>query len=201
MKQSPKITITLLAILITGFSFGQTGKAVTEYLGVPGPVVIDNGSYGLVWSSHPSPAYYKQEYIAAKDNVERFKKMVLVEVLTGDAKPADLAQAKIAELNQLKNTNPIVNYEVFRKNGEVLLDFLVSENTPDGKKINILERNVYRYRAFTDKAGKKGVMLFGVSERSYGNDADIFLSSLKKNKPVLLNAVAGFTIPEISLKN
>jgi len=44
-------------------------------------------------------------------------------------------------------------------------------------------------------------MLFGVSERSYGNDADAFLSSLKKNKPVLLNAVAGFSIPEVSLKN
>jgi len=201
MKQRLKLSITLLVIFIAGLSFGQTGKAVTEYLGIPGPVVINNGSFSLAWSAHPSPAYYKQEYIGAKDNLERFKKMVLVEVLTGDARPADLAKAKMAELDQLKKSNPIVNYEVFQKNGEILLDFLLSENSADGKKIIILERNVYRYRSFTDKAGKKGVMLFGVSERSYGNDADAFLSSLKKNKAVLLNTVAGFSIPEVSLKN
>lgn len=201
MKQRTKISITLLAILISSLSFGQTGKPVTEYLGIPGPVVINNGSYGLAWSAHPSPAYYKQEYIAVKDNLQRFKKMVLAEVLTGDAKPADLAKAKMAELDQLKKSNPIVNYEVFQKNGEILLDFLLSENSADGKKIVVLERSVYRYRAFTDKAGKKGVMLFGVSERSYGDEADAFLVSLKKNKAVLLNAVAGFSIPEISLKN
>lgn len=201
MKQRTKISITLLAILISSLSFGQPGKPVTEYLGIPGPVVINNASYGLAWSAHPSPAYYKQEYIGSKDNLQRFKKMVLVEILTGDVKPADLAKAKMTELEQLKKSNPIVNYEVFQKNGEILIDFLMSENSADGKKINIVERNVYRYRAFADKAGKKGVMLFGVSERSYGNDADAFLLSLKKDKAVLLNTVAAFAIPEISIKN
>ncbi len=201
MKQRTMSAILLVAVLFTGHSFGQTGKPVAEYLNVPGPVVINNGSYSLAWSAHPSPGYYKQEYIGAKDNLQRFRKMVMIEVLTGDARPADLAKAKMAELDQLKKSNPIVNYEVFQKNGEILLDFLLSENSADGKKISILERNVYRYRSFTDKAGKKGVMLFGVSERSYGKEADAFLSSLKKNKAVLLNAVAGFSIPEISLKN
>lgn len=201
MKQRMKISLTILAFLITGLASGQSGKPVTEYLGIPGPVVINNVSFSLAWSAHPSPAYYKQEYIGVNDNLQRFKKMVLAEVLTGDAKPADLAKAKMAELDQLKKSNPMVNYEVFQKNGEVLLDFLLSENSADGKTIIVLERNVYRYRAFADKAGKKGVMLFGVSERSYGKEADAFLSSLKKNKAVLLNAVAGFSIPEVSLKN
>ncbi len=199
MKPGSKLATTALTILISAFSFGQTGKTVVEYLGIPGPIVINNNSYNLVWSSHPSAAYYKQEYIGAKDKVEKFKKMVLVEILIGDAKPIDLAQSKIAELKQLKESNPIVNYEVFQKNGEVLLDFLVSENTPDGK-ISILERNVYRYKTVTDKTGRKGIMLFSISERSYGNEADTFLSSLKNSKSVLLNAVAAFKIPEISIK-
>ena len=124
----------------------------------------------------------------------------MIEVLTGDARAADLAKAKIAELKQLKESNPLVNYEMFQKNGEIIIDFLLSENSPDGKNINIVERNVYRYKEITDKNGKKGVMLFGVSERSYGNDVDAFLSSLKKNKSTLTNAVAAFVIPEITIK-
>lgn len=126
--------------------------------------------------------------------------MVLVEVLIGETKAADLAKAKVAELKQMKETNPMVNYEVFQKNGEIIVDFLLSERSADGKKINILERNVYRYKDITEKNGQKGVMLFGASERSYGNDVDAFLASLKKTKSVLTNAVASFVNPAITIK-
>ncbi len=198
MKQ--KLRLTLFTAFISALLFAQAGKSVPDYLGIPGPMLLNGNTFNLAWSSHPSAAYYKQEYIPAKDKVERFKKMVLNEVLMGDNKPIDLAQSKISELKQLKISNPIVNYEIFQKNGEVLLDFLLSENSADGKTINILERNVYRYKAITDKSGKKGVMLFGASERSYGSESDAFLISLKKNKSVLLNAVAAFSIPQVSLK-
>ena len=200
MITKTRIITTAVTFVIAISSYAQTGKAVTEYLAVPGPIVLNKESFGLVWSSHPSATYYKQEYIGSKDKVEKFKKMVMIEVLTGDARAADLAKAKIAELKQLKESNPLVNYEMFQKNGEIIIDFLLSENSPDGKNINIVERNVYRYKEITDKNGKKGVMLFGVSERSYGNDVDAFLSSLKKNKSTLTNAVAAFVIPEITIK-
>jgi hypothetical protein len=75
----------------------------------------------------------------------------------------------------------------------------VSQNLPNGQ-IKILERNVYRYKAFSGKNGQKGVILFGASERSYDKAADDYLLNLKKNKSILLNAVAAFNIPEISLK-
>ncbi len=170
-----------------------------DYLNVPGPIVLNKNTYNLTWSSHPSANYYKQEYLGAKEKIDRYNKMVMMEVLIGDAKPLDLATAKINELKQMKQTNPIVNYDVFQKNGEILLDFLLSENTADGK-ISILERNVYRYKAFTDKNGNKGVILLAASERSYGSEADSFLVNLKKNKSALMNAVGAFTIPEMSIK-
>lgn len=191
-----------ISLLFTVFSFtmsyAQSGK--TDYLNVPGPIVLNKETFNLAWSSHPSGAYYKQEYIMTGDKIEKFKKMVMVEVLIGDSRPADLVKAKTAELNQMKQTNPIVNYETLQKNGEYILDFLVSENSADGKKINILERNVYRYKAITDKNGKKAVMLFAASERAYGNKVDGFLSALKTNKSVLQNAVAAFTLPQITFK-
>ena len=195
-----KLLTAAATFLISIIAYGQSSKPITEYLNVPGPIVLIKDSFKLAWSSHPSSNYYKQEYIGSKDKLEKFKKMVMVEVLIGEVKAADLVKGKISELNQLKETNPLVNHEVFQKNGEFILDFLLSENAPDGKKVNIIERNVYRYKEITDKNGKKGVMLFGISERGYGNDVDTFLTSLKKNKATLTNAVAAFVLPEITVK-
>ena len=157
-----KILTVLLSAFIASIVYGQTSNPVTEYLNVPGPIVLNKDTFKLAWSSHPSATYYKQEYIGAKDNIEKFKKMVMVEVLVGNEKAADLAKAKIAELKQLKLTNPLVNHEVFQKNGEYIIDFLLSQNSPDGKKVSIIERNVYRYKEVTDKNGKKAMLLFGV---------------------------------------
>lgn len=200
MTKKTKVILTVAIFLIAITSYGQNSKPITEYLSVPGPIVLNNESFNLTWSSHPSANYYKQEYIGSKDKIEKFRKMVMLEVLVGPVKAADLAKAKIAELKQIKETNPLVNHEVFQKNGEIIVDFLLSENSPDGKNVNIIERNIYRYKEITDKNGKKGVLLFGISERAYGNDVDTFLSSLKKNKPTLTNAVAAFVIPQIAIK-
>ncbi|MEO6637530.1 MAG: hypothetical protein ABIN25_04595, partial [Ginsengibacter sp.] len=84
------------------------------------------------------------------------------------------------------------------KTGEYLIDFLLSANGADGS-MNIVERNVYRYKSFTDKAGKAGVQLFGVSTRSYGADIDKFFAALKANRKDLINKVAQFKLPEIKI--
>ena len=63
-----------------------------------------------------------------------------------------------------------------------------------------MERNVYRYQTFSDKTGKKGVLLFAVSSRAYAAAVNSFFITLKTNKKVLLNEVAQFKMPEISIK-
>jgi hypothetical protein len=193
-----KLSITILGLFAIFFCEGQAAKP-TDYLNVPGPIILNNITFNLAWTSHPSSNYYKQEYITSKDNIEKYTKMISVELLVSDATAADLAKTKMDELKQLKTTNPIINYEIFQKNGEIILDFLISQNSAEGK-VSIVERNVYRYKAFAGKNGQKGVMLFGASERAYGNGVDAFLLSLKKNKAVLLNAVAAFNLPQISIK-
>ncbi len=190
-------TLTGIFVLIYACSFCQTNKPVTNFLHIPAPISFLDKSYNLSWSSHPSAAYYKHEYITATDNPDRYAQMIMIEALVGDAKPFDLMSAKIAELKKMKETNPLVNYEMFQKNGEYILDFLVSDNAANGD-INIIERNVYRYKAGEDKSGKKYVLLFGVSERAYGDKSQEFLLNLKKNKSVLSNAVAAFSIPSVS---
>lgn len=173
-----------------------------DYLGIPGPVVFSNKSYHLSWSSHPAINFYKHEYVAKGDTVERFRSMILIDVMTGNVNLKDIVSGKIEELKKVKQQNPAVNYESFDnpKTGEYMLDFLLIANAADGST-NIAEHNVYRYKKITDKSGKTGVMLFGVSTRSYGNEITSFLNGLKANKSNIVKQVAEFNIPAVSLKN
>jgi hypothetical protein len=196
----------LVIAMIIGFAPDKNCYAqhqVKDYLSISGPIKFDGQDYDLAWSSHPSDNYYKHEYIQKDDNVEKFKRMVLIEYVAGDVDVKTMVGLKISELNRLKKSNPIVNFSVFKKNetGEYLLDFLVSENTPDGSHINIVERNVYRYIKITDSSGRKGVLLFAISDRAYGNDIDSFFAQLKSNKESLIKEVGKFNVPEVKIVN
>jgi len=196
MNLKNKVITVLLGLFLTTVSFAQTAKP-TEYLGVAGQISFDKISYNLAWTSHPTANYYKQEYLAKGDTIGKFKKLVLLEIITGKTKLKDVVAAKVTELKKMKASNPVVSYETFEKDGEIMLDFLVSENTPDGKYLSIVERNVYRYKSVVDKNGQKGVLLFGVSERAYGDDIDKFFPNLKAHRFDLINLVGGFETPEI----
>lgn len=193
-----KISLSLLYLFI--FCSVNAQKAV-DYLSVPGPLIFDNASFNLTWSSHPTATFYKQEYIVKGDVVERFKKMVLIDVVSANNDIKEVVGAKLTELKTMKATNPIVNYQVFdnAKIGEYMIDFILSQNAADGS-IEILERNVYRYKTVRDKAGNKAILLFGVSTRAYGNEATTFLKNLKAIKTDLVNKVAAFKLPEITIK-
>ena len=135
----------------------------------------------------------------SQELIEKFKKLILLEILIGNTAVKDIVAAKISELKQMKLSNPLVQYEAFEKGGEVILDFLVSQNAADGKSVSIVERNVYRYKSLVEKTGKKGVLLFAVSERSYGNDIDRFLSNLKARRFDLVTLVGAFNVPAITV--
>lgn len=186
----------LVGFLCTTFAFGQTTKP-TEYLGVSGPISFDNVSYKLAWAFHPADNFYKQEYLSKGDSIEKFKKLLMLDFITGKTKLKDIVAAKVSELEKRKLSNPVINYETFEKDGEVMLDFIISENTHDGKLVSIVERNVYRYKSIVDKSGNKGVLLFGVSERYYGNDIDAFFATFKSKRFELINLVGAFDMPEI----
>ena len=119
-----KAAMALFTLLSISLCIGQ-GTKIKEYLGVPGPITLGNVTYNLIWTSHPTKTYYKQEYLPKGDNVEKFKKMVMVEVLTGNPSAKELGNRKVKELKEMKASNPIINYEAFDKNGEMMLDFIV----------------------------------------------------------------------------
>ncbi|MGG9963133.1 hypothetical protein [Ferruginibacter sp. SUN106] len=194
---------TILAVLLSIFSvIAYAQNNTRDYLNIPGPVVFDSQSFHLDWSSHPAVNFYKQEYLTKNDSAGKYKTMLMMDVITGDKNLKDIVAEKIKELKNLKATNPLISYESFGNAaaGEYMLDFVLTAGTPDGKQLSIAERNVYRYKTFVDKGGKRGVLLFGVSTRAYGKDISNFYAALKTNKSQLVNQVAKYTIPEIKVR-
>jgi len=202
MKRFSNGLLFLAGILFIAPAFCQTQKSMKDYLSIPEPIVFNNKSYNLSWSSHPAQNFYKHEYIVKGDNVDKFQSMILIDVITGNTNLKEIVAGKVEELKKLKAQNPVVNYQSFDnpKTGEYIIDFLLTANAADGT-INIAEHNIYRYKKLADKSGKTGVVLFGISTRSYGSEITTFLNELKTSKNNLVNQVAQFNIPSINITN
>ena len=190
-----KKRLALFLMFIAQFVMAQ--NKVEDYLHLGDKYRFDNKDYGLVWSSHPASNFYKQEYILPNENVEKYKRLILIDFIEGDLAPKDVLSGLVNSLENSKKQNPVINYKVYEKNNEYMIDFIMSENSQDGKEVLILERNVYRYfRINTPK--RKGVLLFGVSDRAYTKkEMDNMFSVLKNKKLDLVNKVIQIEVPKI----
>lgn len=195
-----EILLFISAVLLATLSMAQSIKPTTNYLGIEGSIIIDGQSFSLSWSAHPSPNFYKQEYLEKGSPVDKYKTMVLIDVVTGDQDIKAAVTAKINELKKMKASNPVINYDVIRNpsTGEYLVDFLLTANEVDGS-VSIVEHNVYRYALFTDKNGNKGLLLFGISTRGYGTEVDNFLLQVKARRKTVISTIAKYPLPAISI--
>lgn len=176
---------------------GHTGDSAVDHLSLSGPIEFNGESYRLSWSSHPTPYYYKQEYLPPGQTSERFERMVLIEATVRGVDVDGAVAAQVNRLNKRKSTDPTVNFAAFRnpKNGEIVLDFILSAKDPKGE--DVVEWNAYRYAAWRSKGGETGVLLFGISRRAYGDNATDFLRGLKSVRPAEVKALAGYTLPVV----
>ena len=190
-----KRRLVLFLMFIAQFVMAQ--NKVEDYLHLGSKYRFDNKDYELVWSSHPASNFYKQEYILPNENVEKYKRLILIDFIEGDLDPKDVLSGLANSLENSKKQNPVINYKVYEKNNEYMIDFIMSENSQDGKEVLILERNVYRYfRINTPK--RKGILLFGVSDRAYTKkEMDNMFSVLKNKKLDLVNKIIQIEVPKI----
>ena len=187
----------LILFLMLMVQFFMAQNKVEDYLHLGDKYRFDNKDYKLVWSSHPASNFYKQEYILPNENVEKYTRMIMIDFLEGDLTPKDAISNFVNNLENSKKQNPIINYQMYEREDEYMLDFIISKNSQDGKEVLILERNVYRYfRINTPK--RKGVLLFGVSDRAYTKkEMDNMFSVLKNKKLDLVNKVIQIEVPKI----
>ena len=187
----------LILFLMLMVQFFMAQNKVEDYLHLGDKYRFDNKDYKLVWSSHPMDNFYKQEYILSNENVEKYTRMIMIDFLEGDLTPKDAISNFVNNLENSKKQNPIINYQMYEREDEYILDFITSKNSQDGKEVLILERNVYRYfRINTPK--RKGVLLFGISDRAYTKkEMDNMFSVLKNKKLDLVNKVIQIEVPKI----
>ncbi|MDR7126356.1 hypothetical protein [Pseudotabrizicola sp. 4114] len=184
-------------IALTTVATPASAQGVTDYLGLPGRIAFDGQSYELAWSSQPNAGYAKHEYIPAGQVPETYESMIMVEVLAADIAPLAMATAQVEILNERKATDPLVNMELMQNDqtGEVLLDFLLSSRDDAGDYI--IEWNAYRYAAIETPDGAPAGLLFAISHRAYGDDAEAFLKGLKDRRPGQIQALAAAPLPDL----
>lgn len=181
-----------LMLVATPLSAALAQEAVVEALGVPGPIEFMGDAYALSWTSHPTPDYFKQEYLPEGQQFDSYTAMFMIDAVTSDVTPQAAANGQIAGLEQRKASDPMVNYHQITNSetGEVVLDFLLSDSsgaTP------ILEWNAYRYAKLGD-----GIALYAISRRAYGNDGDAFLAELSQIREDNIAALTEFALPPIT---
>ncbi len=130
MKKCLFLIISLISYL------GGFAQTATEYFSVGNPLKYCGEKYYLSWSANPQENYFIQEYLPKGETLAQYNQMFTVSVIFGDWTPSDAIQAKIAELDKRKNTDPMTNYIVVENDGDYILEFIVS----DTKK----RRNEYR---------------------------------------------------------
>lgn len=188
-------------MLLIQLMLGKVGVArsdgAVDRLSLPGSIEFNGESYRLSWSSHPTSHYYKQEYLPPGQTGERFQRMVLIEATVRGVDVNGAVAAQVNMLNKRKSTDPTVNFAVAKnpKNGEIILDFVLSAQDPKGE--DVVEWNAYRYAALRGKGGESGVLLFGISRRAYGDDTTNFLRRLKSARPAEVNALATYPLPVV----
>ena len=169
-----------IIILITSMlcCLGVSAQTVTEYFDVGNPIKYCGTKYSLVWSARPQENYYVQEYLPKGESLEHYNQMFTVSVIFGDITPLEAVQAKIAELEQRKKTDPVTNYLVAENNGEYILEFIVGDSS-DGK-MNIVEVDVH-YKQMTINGRNASVLSF-YSGRAYGDDIMQFIQSIPQKR-------------------
>lgn len=106
--------------------------------------------------------------------------MFTVSIIFWDITPLEAIQAKIAELEQRKKTDPVTNYLVTENNGEYILEFIVGDSS--NGKMNIVEVDLHYYKQMIINGRKASVLSF-YSCRAYGDDIIPFIKSIPEKRP------------------
>lgn len=193
--KSLKVSLASVAVIL--MSSSATPDTEKDYFGI-NEISFNDLSYKLAWSSHPTLQYYKQEYILEGETVEKFNNMVLIDFIQTDMPLEEVVTAQTNILNIRKQSDAVCKYELIKKNNEYILDFLMSEGNEYNLKL--LEWNAYHYKAYTDIAGNKGILMFGFSHRAYDSGAEELIRNLGLYRNKLMTTFVMHPMPEINLK-
>ena len=190
-----KYFLYLLPLLLC--SFMGDGDA-TDRIGVKGPLNFNKQEYYLAWTATPSRSYVVQEYLPKGDSIDHFNKMLAIHFFITDMSVTEAVQDKIESLKKMQEKDPVCKYAIMESpdKSEFMVDFIVSVSKDN--KVSIVEFNAWRYKRVDMGPGKKGVLVYAYSERSYGDAITAFMTNLKTTRNALLNEMIQAKIPVIT---
>jgi hypothetical protein len=191
MKRKNKlILLSLISFLCISFTTLNSPK---DFLGVGEKINFDKKEYSLVWSSNPSDNYYKQEYLPEGATLKEFNDMIIIESLMGDLTVKEAVKFKTSELDLLKKTNPVVNYKVYDKGNEKIIDFVISDGA------YIFEWNLYRYK---NEKGKALVLYAYTYRDSLVNNEVLkpFFGRITDNRNDMIKQLGELRLPKVKTK-
>lgn len=204
-----KKILLLFLLMAIGTASGYAGVAkttssetITRYFDVGNPIKFGGDKYYFAWSSRPYDFYMLQEYLPKGQSFEDYTKMFTVSVMfTGDSPmtSADAVKYKVAELEEIKKSDPVCNYIVSENDGEYIVDFIVS-NSNDKGELEFVEVDIHYYRDIVVKGMKATYLLF-YSCRAYGDDIMPFLESIPSKREQWYKDITELDIlPEFKFK-
>jgi hypothetical protein len=189
----------LLFLSLALASFGPPAGAPVDKIGVKGPLHFHQTTFNLAWVSHPSPAYYIQEYLPAGETSAKFTQMLAVHVLAHDVPVKSAVQQKVQELDVRKKTDPTCNYQINESpdGTEYLVDCLLGESKPG--QTDVAEFIIYRFRQVDLGGSRKGILMYSYSKRGYGDGLTAFYKALPAERGELLTAMITGAVPSVTL--
>lgn len=183
-------TSFLSLIFISLTCLNLCAQSPTEYF-KPNSIKFCNTKFFLAWSAHPQDNHYTQEYLPNGESFEHYNQMFTMSIILTDHTPIEFVQAKIAELEQRKKTDPITNYILAENNGEYILEFLVSDS--QNEQLNIVELDIHHYKRIKLN-GKNATVLSFYSSRAYGDGITKFIQSIPENRNAWYEAISHLNI-------
>lgn len=172
-----KVVLSIIISLLSCLSL--SAQSATKYFNVGNPIKYCGTKYSLVWSAQPQENYFVQEYLPKGETLEHYNQMFTVSVIFWDRTPLEAVQAKIAELEERKKSDPITKYMVAENNGDYILEFLVGDSS--NGKMNTVEVDVHYYKQMTINGRNASVLCF-YSSRAYGDDILPFIQSIPEKR-------------------
>ncbi|MDE7430685.1 MAG: hypothetical protein K2N34_02020 [Lachnospiraceae bacterium] len=172
-----KVVISIIISLLSYMSL--CAQSPIEYFSVGNPIKYCGTEYTLAWSGQQYEKHFLQEYLPKGETLEHYNQMFTVSIIFWDRTPLEAIQAKIAELEQRKKTDPVTNYMVVKRENDYILEFIVADSTDS--LMNLAEVDVHYYKQMTIN-GKRASVLSFYSCRAYGDDILPFIQSIPEKR-------------------
>jgi tetratricopeptide (TPR) repeat protein len=198
--------INLLFFIISFFAITATYNVypqdnTSENLGIPGPINFDGTNYYLLQAVKQNDVTYYQEYVPESETSDNYNQMLICKLFLTDWTAQEVAENKANQIEQLKNTDTISTYRMFKSKdvNDYIIDYFLGEYTTDNK-LSGVEYYVYRYKRIKLENDSEAIFAYAYTRHSNGKNTENFLQEVNSQKNHYVGMMIATKLPTIKLQ-